>query len=81
MTAILIFVGNRPCRTQLLAAAARRIFEALPLEGGAHVWGEEIYFDVTPEMELEPDARADACQHRQTAPRLQPRQCLRPAHR
>lgn len=38
---------------------ARRIAEALPLEGKASLWGEEIYFMIPLELELEPDARAD----------------------
>lgn len=36
---------------------AAKILEALPLEGRASVWGDEIYFDIPLRIELEPDAR------------------------
>lgn len=32
---------------------ASSIIEALPFESIAHRWGEEIYFDIPPELELE----------------------------
>ena len=35
---------------------AKKILEILPIEGRANVWGEEIYFDIPLEMELETDA-------------------------
>lgn len=38
---------------------ATRIFEALPIEGSANVWGDEIYFEIPLSLEQEPDARAD----------------------
>jgi hypothetical protein len=38
---------------------ARKMMEALPFEGSANVWGDEIYFDIPLSLELEPDARAD----------------------
>ena len=38
---------------------ANRILEALPFEGSANVWGDEIYFDIPLSLEQEPDARAD----------------------
>ena len=38
---------------------ARKIFEALPLEGSVHRWGEEVYFMIPVEIELEADATAD----------------------
>jgi hypothetical protein len=44
-------LGNTP--------TAEKIVELLPLEGHASVWGDEIYFDIPLEFELEPDARAD----------------------
>jgi uncharacterized protein len=33
--------------------------DILPLEGIVSTWGEEIYFDITLQRELEPDARQD----------------------
>ncbi|MHC4943601.1 MAG: cyclophilin-like fold protein [Planctomycetota bacterium] len=38
---------------------ADKIYEALPLEGAANVWGEEIYFPIRLQFEEEPDARTD----------------------
>ena len=38
---------------------ATRIFEALPFEGSANVWGDEIYFEIPLTLEPEPEARAD----------------------
>ncbi len=38
---------------------ARAIVEALPIEGTANTWGDEIYFDIPVEVEEEADARAD----------------------
>lgn len=38
---------------------ADKILEALPYEGSANVWGDEIYFDIPLSIGQEPDARAD----------------------
>ena len=38
---------------------AEKIFEVLPLEGAVNIWGDEIYFDIPLELDLENDARAD----------------------
>jgi len=38
---------------------ARRIWEALPIEGRASIWGDEIYFEIPVVAEQEPDARAE----------------------
>jgi hypothetical protein len=38
---------------------ARRIWEALPVEGRASTWGDEIYFEIPVEADQAPDARAD----------------------
>jgi len=38
---------------------AEKIFEALPIEGTVNVWGDEIYFDIPLELDLENDARAE----------------------
>ena len=38
---------------------ARAIWDRLPLEGQANVWGEEIYFEVPAHLPLEPGARQE----------------------
>lgn len=38
---------------------ARLIWEALPINGRANIWGDEIYFDIPVRAEQAPDARAD----------------------
>ena len=38
---------------------AQKITQILPIEGSANVWGEEIYFDIPCQAELEPDAREE----------------------
>jgi hypothetical protein len=38
---------------------ADAVWEALPLEGKARRWGQEVYFDVPLQVALEKDARAE----------------------
>ncbi|MCK4725522.1 MAG: hypothetical protein KAT29_06960 [Anaerolineales bacterium] len=38
---------------------ARQIWEALPIEGRANLWGDEIYFSIPVDADQEADARAD----------------------
>ncbi len=38
---------------------AQKIMEILPIEGSANVWGEEIYFNIPLQAELEPDAKEE----------------------
>ena len=38
---------------------ARGILKALPIDGQANVWGEEIYFEIPPQLELEAGAREE----------------------
>lgn len=38
---------------------ARQIWAALPLEGQANIWGDEIYFEIPIHASQEPDARAE----------------------
>jgi hypothetical protein len=40
-------------------ATAQKIMQLLPIVGRANVWGEEIYFDIPLQAELEPDARQE----------------------
>jgi hypothetical protein len=38
---------------------AQKIWESLPIEGRANIWGDEIYFGIPVKAEEEPDARAE----------------------
>ena len=38
---------------------ASAIYEALPLESEVNVWGDEIYFDIPLQLDLEADAREE----------------------
>ena len=38
---------------------AQKVWEALPLEGRANIWGDEIYFEIPVSAGEEPDARAE----------------------
>jgi len=60
MAKIKISVGKVSIEAEMFdTLTATRIFEALPIEATANVWGDEIYFDVALRLEQEPDARAD----------------------
>jgi hypothetical protein len=37
---------------------AQAVWESLPIDGKANVWGDEIYFGIPVQAEQEPDARA-----------------------
>lgn len=38
---------------------AQQIWDKLPIEGKAHIWGDEIYFEIPVKAGQEPDARAE----------------------
>ena len=38
---------------------AKQIFDLLPVEGRANVWGQEIYFDIPLQLAAETDARSE----------------------
>ena len=60
MATIKISVGHLSLEAEMLdTPTASKILEALPFEGSANVWGDEIYFDIPLNLEQEPDARAD----------------------
>jgi hypothetical protein len=41
------------------SATARSIWDNLPLEGKANIWGDEIYFDIPLKLEPASDARTE----------------------
>jgi len=60
MDKIIIAVENISIKAELLdTPTGRKIAEALPLEGSANVWGDEIYFSIPLTLEQEPDASQD----------------------
>ena len=60
MAKILIQVDHLSVSADLKnTPTARKILAILPIEGSANVWGEEIYFDIPLQAELEPDAREE----------------------
>ena len=60
MTKINISVENLFIEAEMFETpTARKMIEALPLEGSVNVWGDEIYFNIKLHLELEPDARED----------------------
>ena len=60
MAKILIQVNHLSVSADLKnTPTTQKILEILPIEGSASVWGEEIYFDIPLQAELEPDAREE----------------------
>lgn len=60
MKKIIISVENLNIPAHLNdTTTARQILKSLPLDGTVNVWGEEIYFEIPLNIELEADARAD----------------------
>lgn len=58
MTNIKISAGNLSVTAVLNdSQTARKIIQALPLEGAANIWGDEIYFDIAVDIEPSADAR------------------------
>ena len=60
MRNIVITVGQ----TQLAATlndspTATKVWDALPIQAEASVWGDEVYFEIPVQAEQAPDARAD----------------------
>ena len=60
MDKISISVENLSVEAEMFdTPTAGKILEVLPFESAAHVWGDEIYFDIPLSLDQEPDARAD----------------------
>lgn len=60
MNRIIISVGDTALQAELNdTPTARQVWEVLPIEGRANVWGDEIYFEIPVKASLESDARED----------------------
>jgi len=60
MNRIIITAGNISLPAELNDnPTAQQIWAALPLEGKANIWGDEIYFEIPIKVGQEPDARAE----------------------
>ena len=60
MKAIVIAAGDVRVRAELVdGPTAQQVWEALPIEGAANLWGDEIYFAIPVAAEQEADARAE----------------------
>lgn len=59
MNKVIISAGDVSLPGELIdSPTARMIWDALPVEGGAKTWGEEIYFEIPVDVDQAPDARA-----------------------
>ena len=60
MNRIVISAGSVTMEAELNdSSTARQIWNALPIEGTANTWGDEIYFEIPVVASQEADARAD----------------------
>ena len=59
MNKIVLISGNISLQAELNdGPTAQKIWQALPIEGRANTWGDEVYFEIHVSAEPEPDARA-----------------------
>jgi hypothetical protein len=60
MNAISISAGDISLPAELNdSSTAQQVWKALPIQGIAHVWGDEIYFEIPVRVARAPDARAE----------------------
>jgi hypothetical protein len=58
MNQIVITAGSVSMEAELNdSPTARQVWEALPIEGSANTWGDEVYFEIPVIAAQEPDAR------------------------
>jgi len=58
MPKLQITVDNETYRAELAdTPTAQKLWDALPIQGKANLWGEEIYFEIPVSTQQEPDAR------------------------
>ncbi len=58
MNPIIITVGDVTLEAELNdSPTAQKVWEALPIEARANVWGDEVYFGIPVRVDEEPDAR------------------------
>ena len=51
--------GQDYCAELSDSPTAQKLWDALPIEGQANIWGDEIYFEIPVSAQQEPDARQD----------------------
>ena len=60
MNTIIISAGDVSLPAELNdSPTARQVWETLPIEGTAKIWGDEVYFEIPVMAGQEPDARAE----------------------
>ena len=60
MNKVVITAGSVHAEAELNdGPTAQQVWEALPIEGSASIWGDEIYFEIPVRSGQEADARAD----------------------
>ena len=60
MNTIIISAGDVSLPAELNdSPTARQVWETLPIEGTAKIWGDEVYFEIPVVAGQEPDARAE----------------------
>ena len=60
MNAITISAGDISLPAELNdSSTAQQVWNSLPIQGTAHVWGDEIYFEIPVRVAQSPDARAE----------------------
>ena len=60
MPEIKIIINHQEYQAELTdSPTAQKLWDTLPMEGQANVWGEEIYFEIPVSAQQEPNAREE----------------------